>query len=402
MGDPYEWLSPYDPPAGGHIREHYVPRWSKISHSNLRQVSSRVAVAVREDTTYLAPETMLFPLSKRAARTTHARGVGGVYIFDSQPGPLSLVLNEGLQLPPSPSVQSGANSLAHTHAVSDISEVLHYYCRVTARQRFPYYRGAYLMVDVFYMTRFPARDSQEQLFCGLRTVALKSRSKRGEAVAPILEQTTSVKAPAAGCRKNVLTEVDSKETASTMFWNVRKFKDQVEVPSPASTAKLCLTDRSASEVLILKSAEAHRQFDASSDRKDGQNPVRGYPISPRVKMHRAAGAEGRRRHVSRAAGPALESARSRSYGVADHLRTEIRHGAANGVVGEMMEPHAIDHAGFGSNRAYHVACVSVGDLHFPQRGSIALTRQEPYRDRSLHVGNLTVRWCQTPVTVVLP
>jgi hypothetical protein len=61
------------------MRAHYLARWSKSTRSNLRQISSRIAVAVREDTTFLAREPMF---RTRADSAAHAAGLRGVRRID--------------------------------------------------------------------------------------------------------------------------------------------------------------------------------------------------------------------------------------------------------------------------------------------------------------------------------
>ena len=68
-----------------HIRAHYFARWSKSARSNPRKISSRIAVAVREDTTFLAIESVL----RSSARVRRKKFAYRVIRKVMQPRPIS-------------------------------------------------------------------------------------------------------------------------------------------------------------------------------------------------------------------------------------------------------------------------------------------------------------------------
>src|SRR5665213_669700 len=116
----------------GHMRAHYIARWSKNTHSNLRKIAGRIAVAVREDTTRLAGEPMPRTLPDGSTFATGLRRVRRIHVDHSDTGSRSLVFDKGLQLSPRPPMQPSTHPFAHLDTLSDVRQVLQDYVAACA------------------------------------------------------------------------------------------------------------------------------------------------------------------------------------------------------------------------------------------------------------------------------
>ena len=241
----------------GHMRTHYIARWSKSTHSNLREIAGRIAVAVREDTTRIAEKTMARTLPQFTARGAGLGRERRIEVDDCYPKRFGLVFDKLLQLGPGPPMQTRPHPLSHPNASSDVLEILQGNCAAAAGMGFGDDLGADHVVDVSHMSRLPARDVRQQLLCRLRAVALEPLAKCQEAITRISELSTSIERTAACSGDYVLTKIDTQDARLGRSFNFRENDHKMQIPTVAAPHEVGLPHRSAIEISTLEGAKSH-------------------------------------------------------------------------------------------------------------------------------------------------
>lgn len=330
----------YGPSWGGHMRAHYIARWSGSSHPKLRNVSSRIAVAVREASTYLAREPVFGSLTKIITPAARPRGVRRVDVRHGYSRSLRLVGNKPLQLPPRPPVQACAQALTHSNTRADVRQVLQYNRAATVFQGLPHDFCANLVIDVAHMAGFAAGDSREQLFCRLRAVALNSPAQRHEAIARVSELPTSIQGSKTCSGRYVFAQVDAKRPRTGRGCCIGQFQDDVQIPTALPFHEICLANCSALEIAALKGAHRESNLSATTQRVK-RHTVIPQPIGSSIDVYGRGWPECYLRVASAVRAMGFQTACRSCNRIALHLRSQVRKQFAEHVVREVVQPNAV-------------------------------------------------------------
>jgi hypothetical protein len=383
---------------GSHMRTHYVARWIESPRSNLRKIASRIAVAVREDTTHRAAEPVPRPLADLTASRTGLRRVRRVDVAHGDPECRSLILDKGLQLAPGPAVQSRSHPFAHPDARADVGQVLQDDRAAAGADGLGNDACADLVVDVSYMPRLPAGDSGQQLLCRLRTVALKSPAKRQEPIARVSECSTSMQGPAAGRSNDVFTEVDTQDVASGRGTRLTHVKCDMKIPHARPNQQLGLFHHAALQVVTLKGAEPHRYVLATA-RRENRNEMLSQPKRARINVNSGVRTEGDCRPISAVGAMRFKASSNALNCITGHLRTEPWELLSQCVIGQTVELKAVAAAMLERDRRDNVA--GRGEQGLQRREFLGLQFRwfQTNRDRALHPNQTTRQVCHTYGTV---
>jgi len=379
----------------GHMRAHYIARWSKDTYSNLRKIAGRIAVAVREDTTRLAGEPMPRTLPDGSTFATGLRGVRRIHIDHGDAGSPSLVFDKGLQLSPRPPMQTGPHSLSHPNTGANVRQVLQHDGAATRVHGLGNDPCANLVIDVPHMARFPAGDSRQQLPCRLRTVALKPLAERQEAIARLSELSTSVQSAVARGSNDVFTKIDPDNAVILGNDRVGNLQDDVQIPPSTFAEQLGFADSSSVKIGLLEPPDSQVNPLAAGHRKQRHDrPAK--PKGPRVNVDRGIRTKTKCLPRPAVGTMGLQAARNGSNRIARHLRTKSRKALANGVVGKVMEVHTVAAHLRESNVCHGVASRGERRLQADHLFNLLIRRGQPNRNRALHAPQTTCRVCHTP------
>jgi hypothetical protein len=379
----------------GHMRTHYIARWSENSRSNLRKIAGRIAVAVREDTTRFAGKPMPRTLAQLATDRTGLRCVRGVDVLHGNSERSSLVFDKGLQLSPRPTMESRSHPFAHLDTLADIGQVFQNNRTTFGLRRLSNDFGANLVIDMAHMTRFPAGDCSQQLPCRLRTVALKPLTQCQKPVARFSELSTSIERAATRGSGNVFAKIDAQNPATFRWCNVGQIKDHMQVPPPALAQQLRFADLAAAQIIALEHSEAHRN-DLAAGHREQRDSLGVQPKRPRVNVNRSIGTKRQRLPVTQIGTVSLHTLRYGGNCVTRHLRAEGCKSFTNRIVRQVMELDAITAAVRHSNLRDRGTRGCEGRLQFSDLFGLLAGWNEPNRNRALHRSNTTRQVCHTP------
>src|SRR5438477_9311585 len=133
-----------------HIRRIYSRPWRDGSLANPGKVSTCIQVGVRPQTTLFAHETMSEACSHPTAAATSLARVSRINILNRDSDSPRLILDELLQLPKRPAMQTRAHAPARLDARSDVGQVLHGYFGDPNRTRLSDDGLARFVVDVIH------------------------------------------------------------------------------------------------------------------------------------------------------------------------------------------------------------------------------------------------------------
>lgn len=382
----------------GHMRTHYIARWSKNTHSNLRKIASRVAVAVREDTTYLTGEPMPQTLSTIPASRTGLRGIRRIHVADGNAGGLRFVFDKGLQLPPAPAMQARSQAFAHSNPIADVREVLQRNRSAAGVYGLGNDSSADLVVDVPHVTRLAAGDSGQQLLCRLGAVALKSRAQRQKTIARVSEFSTSVKCAVTCGGQDIFTQVDAQDVGLSRSVRPGYVQNDVQIPNASLLKHLGFPDAAAFEIGALKLAESHLDLLAAIHRKKrkiGAAKVEG----ARIDVDRRGCTKLHDRPLAPAGAMRLQATGDGGNRVADHLRSETGEPFADGVVREVMQANTICATVLEGGRRNRVAGGNESRSQGDHLRRLLTRWRESNRNRAFHEYNATRQVCHTPGTL---
>lgn len=388
----------YGPASTGHIRVRYFTRWSESPRPNLRQISSRIAVAVREDNTYLTREAVTLSRSEITASGTGFRRVRRINVDYRNADATGLIFNEVLKLPPGPAVQSCAHAFANPDPLLNVRQVFQDNCAEAARHGLSNDFCTNLVIDMAYVTRLSAGDSLQQLSCGLRAVALKPPAQCRIAIAPISKFSTSMQGAGAECRGYDLSHVHAHYGIARRHCMLRNLKREMQKPTAPSKYEVGLARASTFQIALVELSDAQRDVNAAIHRKKRhaftvQAKRAGIVMDGRIaaevwrKPWRTSGAQRAKRESSR------------RYGVARHLRAEFRKPCSQRVVRQVMQADAIRTSFANTDSACFCAGCSKGHLHRLQCGTLIACRFKRHHDGALHKLQHKVWACHTPVTL---
>lgn len=379
----------------GHMRTHYNARWSKSTYSNLRKIAGRIAVAVREDTTRFAGESMPRTFPKLTANRTRLRSVRRIDIVCGNPVRRSLVFNKRLQFSPGPAVQSRSHPLAHLDTVADVGQILQDN-RAGARQDgLGYDLGADFVIHVTHMPRFPAGDSSQQFLCGLRTVALKALAQRQKPIALVSKLSTSIKSAIARRSGNILTKINPKNSRTPRSCRLGEIKHNMQVPAPSLTEQLALTDRAPLKIATLKVAEPQWNLCSSAHRKQ-RSLLAAKSKRARINMHRRISAKAKGLPIASIGAMCSQALRNRCNRVAAQLRAKRRELFTNSIVRNVMKLDAIAASVCKREIRHRVACRSERRLQFRELGALLGCWNKSNRNGALHKPHATRQVSHTP------
>ena len=379
----------------GHMRAHYIARWSKNTHPNLRKIAGRIAVAVREDTTRLAGEPMFQALSPVAASRAGLRGVRRIHIDHGDAGSRRLVLDKGLQLSPRPPMQTGPHSFSHPNTGANVRQVLQHDGAATRVHGLGNDPCANLVIDVPHMARFPAGDSSQQLPCRLRTVALKPLAERQEAIARLSELSTSVQSAVARRGNDVFAKIDPNNAVILRNGRVGNLHDGVQIPPIAFAEQLGFADSSSVKIGLLEPPDSQVHPFAAGHGKQRHNRT-GKPKGSGVNVDRGVRTKSKGLPRPAVGTMGLQAARNGSNRIARHLRTKSRKALTNGVVGKVMEFHTVAARLRKGHFCYSIASRGKRQLQAGHFFKLLVRRGQRNRNRALHAPQTTCRVCHTP------
>lgn len=325
--------------SSDHMWLHYVSRCDESARCNLRYIPSRVAVAVGEDTTFFARKPMPLTAPQLPAVRTSLRRVCRIDVDNRHSSGLSFVSDKLLQLPPCPAVKAHTLSSCCPNVRANIRQILHSNRTATQCARFTDDRGAKFVIDVSHMARLPAGDSRQQLPCRLRAIALESRAKRQEPIAPVPEFASPVKSATTGRRGDIFTKVDAEYPAPN-WRNVGKFENNMQIPLAASTEKIGLAYGAALHVGTLKCPEAQADVLSTAHSEKGNHFAMESKRSG-IEVYRGIASECHCGPCAAISPVRFQTPRRRCYRVAGHLRPQIGKTFTQRAVREVVQSHAI-------------------------------------------------------------
>lgn len=367
-----------------HMRTHYFARSMESTPRHLRDVPSRIAVAVREDTTFLAREPMLPPGAEVAASRACFGRESRIDVDDGETDCLRLVFDEGLKLSPGPTVQARSHALPSFDSGANVRQILHRDRAAAGLDRLRDDLGANLMVDVSHMTRLSAGDSCQQLSCRLRAVALKPPAKRQETIARIAKLSTSIQIASVGSRRHVFTQINAEHGLLAGQLSVGQVERDVKIPAPTPFDKFRLFDGSAIQIRALKATKPHRYALATVRRKE-RYVLADQTVGTRIEMHCSRGTEGNLLPRATVSAVRFEAARYRRDGVTRHLRAQRWEGFTQPVVDQMVQAHAIGTTVFQRHAGSDVASSGEDRPQSAERQALIGARHQCNRNRALHV-----------------
>src|SRR6266699_2918023 len=191
------------------------------------KVSTCVQVGMRPETTRTL-ETRPDPLTQRAARGACLARIGRIDVFHQDAARARFVLDEGLQLPKRPAVQSGADTLAGRYAIADVGQVLHYDSGSADPLGLQHDSLARFVVDVRNASPFLAGDLPELLPRTLAAVGLKTTTQGKVVVAPMAQSLPAPDLARAGCGKSGFPHIKALHRTAGDRFRVGGFDDEVE------------------------------------------------------------------------------------------------------------------------------------------------------------------------------
>lgn len=254
------------------------------------------------------------------------------------------------------------------------------------------------MIDVTNVAQLPAGDSCQQLSCRLGAVALKSPAQRQKAIARFSEFSTPVKSAAASRGGHVLPEIDTKHSTAAQRGDLAKIERDVQVPAAAADDQFGFLDRAALHMASLKRSDADGDALATTHGED-RHAIAVEPIGTRIQMHRGIAPKPHRLPVAAVGSMRFENLRHGGHRVARQLRAELRKPFPNAVVGQVVQPNAVDCSVLKRERSGRVAGPRKGCLQRRQRVTLAGRGQQSNRNRSLHKQHATALLCHMPGTV---
>src|SRR5438876_2611961 len=212
-----------------HIRRIYSRPWRNGSLANPGKIPTCIQVSVRPETTGTL-ETMLAPCTQLPAGRTGLAGVGGIDVHDGDPHGTGLVLDEALQLPERPAVQSGAHTPAGPKAIADVGEVLHHDRGRANASGFLENRLARFVVDVFDTPPLLAGDLPESLNRTLAAVGLEPTTQGQMLITPMAQCLSAPDPARAGGGESILPDIHTHHGAGCYPFTVGALNGEIEKP----------------------------------------------------------------------------------------------------------------------------------------------------------------------------
>ena len=162
-------------------------------------------------------------------RTSLAR-VSRIDVLNGNPCGLRFILDKGLQLPESPTVQPSSNAFPTLDVLSDMGQIFE--DNFTRFKSFGFFnnRFAHFVVRMFNLPLLFTGDLSERLFCTLTAVGLQATAKRKTFIPTMSEFPTAKEFTAACGGEIIFSDIDPDNDFRFNWFNFGKFKNQVEKP----------------------------------------------------------------------------------------------------------------------------------------------------------------------------
>lgn len=220
-------------------------------------------------------------------KTTGLRSVSRIHVGDPHPLSFCFVGNKLTQLIKRPSMQPRANSFVCSDPQADVFQILKH--NLCAAISFGFLNKSFgnTMVYIGHMPSFSARDLPQPLFCRLRTVALKTAPMSQKFVSFSSQRCTTKYLTGRGSRQIIFPKIDCKNLTTSTTNHLWKIKNKMEKPPLALTDKLCLFDRSSTQILCMIGADIKEELNPSLQGIQRENSF-FERIGPFIKMDRDA------------------------------------------------------------------------------------------------------------------
>lgn len=208
---------------------------------------------------------MFTAISQRTTQRTSLRRISGIDVLNGNPHGLRFVLDKGLKLPESPTVESSSNSLSAFDVLSDVGQIFEN--NFTHSKTFGFFdnRFAHFVVRVFYSPLLFTRDLSERLFCALAAVGLQATAKRKMFVTSVTKITATKKLTCTRSGKIVFSDINTQNSFGFNGFDVGEFENQIEKPISISEDKFGFLGSSIfKEIRLVFSS---RPFNLDSARK---------------------------------------------------------------------------------------------------------------------------------------
>ena len=173
---------------------------------------------------------MFITIAQRATKRTSLRCVGGIDVFNVNPHGLSFVLDKGLKLPESPTVQASSDSFSGFNVFSNMGQI--FKNNFTHFKTFGFFDNCFanFVVRLFNSPLLFTGDLAERLFCALTAVGLQATAKRKMFVSTMPKVTTAEEPSCTSGGKIVFSDINAQNSFRLNRFNFWKFQDQVEKP----------------------------------------------------------------------------------------------------------------------------------------------------------------------------
>ena len=381
------------------MRTHYFARWSNSRYSNLRKIPSRIAVAVREDTTVPARKAVPEPYSTLPADATRPRCIRRIDVEHGNASRLRLVLDKALQLPPGPTVQAGSHAFTGLDPDSDMGQVLQHDRRTACFRGLANDRSANLVINVPCVAHLAARDAGQQLSCRPRAVALQTPTQRQKSIARISKRTSSKERSTTGCSRHVFSQINAQHASRIGAFNIGQIQNEMEVPTPVAVDEIGFLGDAAFKIAALETADAHLYPDPAIEGEQGDLVAFQQSIRALVEMDRTTSLAIRNYPVSSIGSVCLQASSDDSDGFTGHLRPEVGEPPAHFVIGQMMQANVIGRPRLNGNGRQQRTGLRKPRLQLAQLTSLVQRSLQPNRNCALHLCESTYSPCHTHGTL---
>jgi hypothetical protein len=213
---------------------------------------------------------MLIAISQRTTESASLRRVSRIDVFNDNSCRLSLVLDKGLELPESPTVQAGSDASSAFDVLSDVSQILKN--NFTRSKTFGFLNNgfAHFVVRVFNSPLLFTRDLPERLSCALTAVGLQATAKRKVFVSAMPKIAAAEEIPCTRGGKVVFSDINPQNGFRLNHFYFGKFQNQVEKPVPIPENKFRFLGSSIFKKIRLAFSSYPFDFDSTSDGIEGK------------------------------------------------------------------------------------------------------------------------------------
>ena len=374
-------------PLAPNMRRIYDRPWRNGGSANSGKIPTCVQVAVRPKTTVFAHETMLHPFAQAGAPRTGLARIGGVDVFDRDSGGLGFVFDEGLQLPPGPTMKPRSHAFPRLDPFADMGEVFHDDFTRPYPNRFGDDGFARFVVYVLDAPRLFAGDLPELLFRALAAVGLKTPTQGKIPIALIAQVLAAKNLARADGSEVVFPDIHPYDGAGCHRMRLVHIEDEVEKPAPLAADEFGFFSFSRIHELPLIGTRAQGNLNAPIERIE-RNRFAFEGISALVEMNACP------LEVDLGHGFILLDASEfflgfvgfahGENGVAAHLAAQGGERSQLGI-GFLMQRHPVPYPMFAHDGHEGITGVGIGRLQRSKRLGLRRRNVQKNRCRALHL-----------------